>query len=278
MAVESRKPVFGFPLFHFAIMLDPRFALAHAGMASACSTVFEWHEQNVRWIERASECCTKALELEANLPEALSARARTFYAQQKYAEAIENARLAIERKADCLGAYNVLARAYFATDRWQEAAALTDRAVQVCGDDYNVYSPLINALDRLGRTEAATELRRRRLSLLEQHLQQLPEDVRARILLASNCASLGDGTAAVRELNVAITLRPNDSNVLYNGVCVYAKLGRKEEALDMMERALKSGMVNVDWYRRDPDLLSLRDEPRFQRMTEDLERRKAESA
>lgn len=261
---ETRSDLdFAIQMFEFAIVLDPAFALAHAGIAAACSTVYEWHEQSPRWIERAVDACERALQLEPKLPEALAARGRTFYAQKKYPEAIENARLAIERKPDCAGAYNVLARAYFATDRWQDVAALVDRALEANGDDYNVYIPLIVSLTRLGQTEAARNLHQRRMRVLEQQLERVPEDVRARILLASSFASAGDEGPATRELQIAVALRPNDSNILYNAACAYAKLQKKLEALDMLERSQACGFGNTDWWTRDPDLTCLRDEPKF---------------
>ena len=130
-------------------------------------------------------------------------------------------------------------------------------------DDYSVYSPLINAFDRLGHVGSANNLRRRRLPALQQHLERVPEDVRARILLASTYASLGEAAPALRELDVAVALRPNDSNILYNAACVYAKIGRTTEALDMLDKSQACGFGNVDWWTRDPDLASLRDEPKF---------------
>jgi non-specific serine/threonine protein kinase len=268
---------FALQMFDFAVMLDPRFALAYACIASACSTVYEWHERNARWIERAVEACARALELEANLPEALAARGRIFYAQRKYAEAIDNARLAIERKPNCPEAYNVLARAYFSSDRWPEGVDLIGRAVEFSGDDYNIYPPLCNCLSGLGQMDKADALKQRHMAVLQQHLQQVPEDVRARILLASAFASTHDEAGAAREINVAVTLRPNDSNILYNAACVFAVLGRKDDAIGMMERVVDSGLSNVDWWTRDPDLQSLRDDPRFQRLM-DLTRQKAQSA
>src|SRR5206468_4092948 len=37
--------------YEFALVLDPGFALAHAGIAGVYSTIYEWHEQSPRWIE-----------------------------------------------------------------------------------------------------------------------------------------------------------------------------------------------------------------------------------
>ncbi len=90
--------------------------------------------------------------------------------------------------------------------------------------------------------------------------------MRARILLATQHAFFKDEAAAVRELQVAVALRPNDSNVLYNAACVYGLFERKREALGTIEKAVAAGFSNMDWLARDPDLACLRDEPEFQRL------------
>jgi tetratricopeptide (TPR) repeat protein len=250
-------------------MLDRGFALAYAGIANACAAVYEWHEKNERWVERGLAACEKALKLEALLAEALVARARILYAQKRYPEAIQFARQAIERKPDCPGAYNVLGRAYFASDHWQEAAALAGHAVEVNGDDYNMYLPLINSLGNLGRPEEVRALRQRQIRVLEQQLELVPEDVRARILLACNHAAFGNENAAIQELQVAVVLRPSDSSILYNAACVYGLFQRKQEALDLIRKAVAAGYHNLDWIARDPDLACLHGDPEFQSFLEE---------
>jgi tetratricopeptide (TPR) repeat protein len=267
---ETRTDMeFALQMYEQAIMLDPGFALAYAGIANACAAVYEWHEKNERWVERGLAACEKALKLEALLAEALVARARILYAQKRYPEAIQFARQAIERKPDCPGAYNVLGRAYFASDHWQEAAALAGHAVEVNGDDYNMYLPLINSLGNLGRPEEVRALRQRQIRVLEQQLELVPEDVRARILLACNHAAFGKENAAIQELQVAVVLRPSDSSILYNAACVYGLFQRKQEALDLIRKAVAAGYHNLDWIARDPDLVCLHGDPEFQSFLEE---------
>ena len=170
---------FALQMFEQAIKLDPGFALAHAGVANVCGMIFELREQHPRWIERGLTACDRALALDPQAAEVLAARARVYYAQKKYEQAAQHARLAIERKPDCEGAYNILGRALFASDRWQEAAALVDRALEANGDDYNTYIPYTNALARLGQNAAAARLAERQVAALEQQLELVPEDVRA---------------------------------------------------------------------------------------------------
>src|SRR6266704_1386169 len=253
-------------MYERAIELDSGFALAYAGTANACAAIYEWHERNARWIEKGLAACERALRVERNLPEALVAQARILYSEKKYDRAIPLALQAIERKPDCPGAYNVLARCYFASDHWHEAAALVDRAIEANGDDYNMYIPLITSLMRLGQPEASALLRQRHTRVLEQQIQLVPEDARARVLLASNYASTGEKTAAIRELQIATALRPNDSNILYNAACVYGLFGEKQEALDSVRKAIAAGYKNFDWIVRDPDLTCLRDDPEFARL------------
>ena len=271
---ETRSDLdFALQMYEHAIMLDPGFALAHAGIAQACGTVYEWHDRHERWIERGLAACERALVLEPHLAEGLCARARLLYAQKKYEEAVQFAKMAIERKPDCHGAYNVLARCYFSSDRWREAAALVDRAVEANGDDYNMYLPLMNALENLGDMEGARRLRERLVRVLEQQLELVPEDVRARILLATNYAFFGRQEEAGRELQTAVTLRPNDANILYNAACTYGVMEKKAEALALLGRSRAAGFLNWDWATRDPDLACLRADPEFERLLEEAKQK-----
>ena len=63
-------------MFEHAILLDPGFALAHAGIANVCGLVFEWHEAAPAWLERGRAASERALALDPGLPEALVGRAR----------------------------------------------------------------------------------------------------------------------------------------------------------------------------------------------------------
>jgi len=259
---------FALQMFEQAIKLDPAFALAHAAMANVCAISYEWRGRDPKWIDQGLAACDRALTLDPSLPEALVARGRIFYVQKRYDEAIEYARLAIARKPDCEGAYNVLGRAFFASGRFQEPARLVERAVEANGDDYNMYIPYVTALDNLGDKAGARRLRERHAQVLERQLELVPEDVRARILLASTCPYLDREEDAIRHLQMAVALRPNDSGVLYNAACTYGVLQRKTEALEMLKRAKENGYSNVDWVRKDPDLACVHDTPEFKALFE----------
>jgi len=201
-------------MFEQAIQLDPNFALAHAGIAHLCGLIYEIREQNNTWIERGLSACDRAMALAPDLPEVMVARARLFYAQKKYEEAALIAWRAIERKRDCDGSWNILGRALMVSSRFKEAADLVEQAVEANGDDYNTYIPYLLSLERVERKKEAEDLRRRLAGVLRQQLELVPEDVRARILLANNLAALGEADESVRHLQTAVALRPKDGTTL----------------------------------------------------------------
>ena len=94
----------------------------------------------------------------------------------------------------------------------------------------------------------------------------MPEDARARVLLAANYAAVGQADTAIREANLAIALRPNEATVLYNAACVFCELKRKGEALGALKKAWDAGFRDPDWARKDPDLALLHGDPEFERL------------
>jgi len=251
-------------MYERAIELDPEFGTAYAGLSLVYSLFYEWHGKEQQSMDKALAACEKALSLRANLPEGLSARARILYTQHKYPEAIGYAKQALELKPDCESAYWCLGQSYFASGRYEDAAEIADAAVEAAGDDYNVYVPLITSNDHIGRAEAALELRKTQVRMIRHHLESVPEDVRARILLSGNYAKLGNVQDAVAELKTAVAMRPKDSAVLYNAACTYALLARKQDALALLKRSKEAGFLNPDWAMRDPDLESLHGDPEFE--------------
>ena len=257
---------FAIQMFEQAIALDPEFALAHAGLANACGQFHEWREQHQRWIEKGLAASERGLALQPNLPELLVARARLAFAERKYEEACRYAEEAIQRKPDCEGVYDVLGRALFASGQSHKAADLADRAVAVNGDDYNIFPPYLNSLRTMGRMAEAGVHEDRWVRVLQRQLELVPEDVRARIFLATLYASRKANELAVRELEMAVTMRPKDSNILYNAACAYGIMGQKMDALALLRRAREAGYGNIEWALRDPDLACLHDDPEFLRL------------
>jgi non-specific serine/threonine protein kinase len=257
---------FALQMFQNAVTLDSGFALAHAAIATA-SVEFQLHyDPGETWIERAEAAGKTATGLGKDLPEVKVAQGWIRYARRDYAEAVRLAEDAVERKRDCEGAHYLMLRALFASGRYQEVVTLAERAIESSGTDYNVYVPILGALGALGKQDALVNMRQRVSQALERHLKAVPEDARARMILAGNYAEVGQPDAAAREITLALTLRPNDGLVQYNAACAYCGLERKEDAKVALKKAWDAGFRSSDWVRRDPDLTSLHGDPEFEKL------------
>jgi non-specific serine/threonine protein kinase len=232
---------FALQMFENAVAIDPSFALAYAASANACAMFFCNYSRDQVWVERARETSGKAVALRWDLPEVQVSQAWVLYAAELHDEAVRMAKKAIERKRDCEGAHYLLCRALFAAGRYQEVVDVAETAVEASGEDYNVYVPILNCLGAMGKEEGLRNMRQRRMAALENHLKQVPEDARARILLGSDYAYLGRSDDALRELNLAVTLRANEASILYNAACLYCKLNRRSDAMDALRNPGKQG-------------------------------------
>jgi serine/threonine protein kinase/Tfp pilus assembly protein PilF len=257
---------FALQMFENAVTLDPSFALAYAACANACAMYYSFFSRDPIWVERAREASGKAVALRWDLPETYVSQAWVLYAAGLYDEAVRMVKKAIERKRDCDSAYYLFCRALFAAGRNQEVVDISEAAIGASGEDYNVYVPIINALGAAGRADARQNMIARMIGALQTHLKQVPEDARARVLLGAYYADLGREEEALRELDLAVTLRANEASILYNAACVYCLLKRKADALETLRKAWEAGSKDSVWARRDPDLTLLHGDPDFERM------------
>jgi serine/threonine protein kinase/tetratricopeptide (TPR) repeat protein len=257
---------FALQMFENAVALDPSFASAYAACANACAMYYSFFSRDQVWVERAREASGRAVALRWDLPETHVSQAWVLYAAGLYDEAVRMVKKAIERKRDCDGAYYLLCRALFAAGRYQEVVDISEVAIEASGEDYNVYVPIINTLGGMKREQARLNMTQRTVVALENQLKHVPEDARARVLLGAYYAELGREQDALRELNLAVTLRANEASILYNAACVYCLLKKKKEALDALRQAWEAGSKDAVWARRDPDLSLLHGDPDFERM------------
>ena len=257
---------FALQMFENAVTMDPSFALAYAACAGACAMFFCNFSRDPIWVERARNASGRAVALRWDLPEVQVSQAWVLYATDLHAEAVRMTQKAIERKRDCEGAYYLLCRALFSAGRYQEVADIFETALEASGEDYNVYVPVMNALGALGKEEIRRNVLLRCVAALENHLKQVPEDARARILIGGHYAELNRFEDAMRETDLAMTLRANEASILYNAACNYCLLKTKAQAMEALRKAWEAGFKDSIWARRDPDLTLLRDDPEFDRL------------
>lgn len=260
---------FAVQMFESAISLDASFALAYAACASACALIYYLHKDTTTWAERARDASDRAVALQGDLPEVQVSQAWVLYATGLHDEAAQLVRKALERRKDCEGAYFLLCRALFSAGRYHEVADIVETALEASGEDYNVHVPILGSLGALGNEELRRKVVFRQVTSIENHLKEVPEDARARMILSVDYAELHRVEESLRELNLAMTLRANDPSILYNAACTYCFLEKKVEAMDALRKAWEAGFKDAVWARQDPDLALLHGDPEFERMYPD---------
>lgn len=142
------------------------------------------------------------------------------------------------------------------------AAELFEEAARV-DEDYQARFFAAQSYEALGRTAEAEAAYRRALHVAEQHLAMNPDDPRAATMRAVSLCRTGRKAEGLEWAERARQIDSEDAGVLYNVACVYALEGQAERALDCLEQTMRAGFGDRSWIERDPDLATLRDEPRF---------------
>jgi tetratricopeptide (TPR) repeat protein len=104
------------------------------------------------------------------------------------------------------------------------------------------------------------------LEFVGRILERDPYFVDAIRLHAENLAAKGLFSRALQLDRRLVRLVPEDEIAWYNLACGYAVLGMIDHAFDALQRALELGYRCLKRLSRDPDLKSLRRDPRFARL------------
>ena len=92
-----------------------------------------------------------------------------------------------------------------------------------------------------------------------------PDDAVAWMRLGVSQAASGDASAPA-SLEKAVKLGADSPTDLYNVACGYSLLGRKDEALDWLDRAVAAGFDDRRNLETDADLANIRDTERFRQI------------
>ena len=253
-------------MYENAVSLDPNFALAHAGLANVCAQYYAHFDKQQEWIDRAVAATRRASANGGDAPEIRLAEAWIELVEGRNGAAVEKVKEAIAKDPDVDGGYYLLGRALFVSGRYQEIVDNVEEAMAHGGENYNTTVPIRNALGALGKTDALNNFNYRSIALYEAHLKKVPEDARARVLLAQCFATQGRNDDAKREADVAIALRPDDTMILYNTACVFCIMNNPADALVALRKAKETGYRDPNWVRHDPDLAILHGDPEFERL------------
>ncbi|HEY6912601.1 MAG TPA: hypothetical protein VI356_24680, partial [Myxococcales bacterium] len=120
--------------------------------------------------------------------------------------------------------------------------------------------------EALGRHAEALAAYREALAVVERHMELNPDDPRAATMRAVSLCRVGRREDGLRWAERALALDPRDAGVSYNVACLYALEDETEKALGCLEQVIGAGFRNKEWIERDPDLASLRENPRFHQL------------
>ncbi len=258
-------------MFERAIEIDPTYAPAYAGLAEMHCRYFEWADGGPTARAAAERASLKALELAPQLAESHVARAQVLKVFGRYDEAQKGFEEAIRINPNSFAAHHQYARMCFQSGKFEESVALFRRAAEIRLEDFQCSLLLAQSLRVLGRHDEAREARRDGIRRAERQLELEPNDPRALSLGAAELSHDGQAEKALEWAGRAAAAAPDDPAVWYNIACVYAGLGRKEEALSLLARNFDRGFGDREWVIRDPDFEVLRDDPRFQALLAKLQ-------
>ena len=255
---------FALQMYENAVALDPGFALAHAALACICAQHYYYFERQQQWIDRAVAATRKAIAIGHDSPAIGIAEAWVEFAEGRYTDAVDKTRAALARDPDLDGGYDLLGRALFESGRYQEIVDGMEQALAHAGENYNTAMSIHNALGALGKKDALNNYVHREVAIYEGAVKKVPEDARARVLLAGAYGLQGRFEDAKKEADMAMILRPGDTMVLYNVACNFCLMNNPKDAMIALRKAREAGYANAPWARQDPDLAILHGTPEFE--------------
>ena len=229
-----------------------------------------FHEGTRKSIRHASEMFTNAIAGDQNYALAYSGLADChsylFMYFDKEQENIERAvtasKKAIVLDPDLAEAHAARGLGLSLSAQYDEAEVEFDKSITLNPNLYEAYYFYGRTCRQQGKMEQAA-------SMFEKASEVRPEDYQAVVFLASACRKLGRSTEAEAAAHRAVALvekqlrlNPDDARALCLGGGVLMTLGKTEDAISWANRAQS---IN-----NDPDLDTIRDQPRFQKACEKL--------
>jgi serine/threonine protein kinase/Flp pilus assembly protein TadD len=260
---RRKSLVFARQLFGRAVSEDPRFALAHAAISFCCSLLVHWYGDSPDAnVEQADGASLRALELDPGRAEAHAARGFALWLMNRHDESFAAFEKAAAIDPTLFEARYFYARECFQLGQLERAAELFEQACRV-RDDYEARYFAAQTYSALSRPEEAQRSYRRAVAALDKRIELNPDDARALTMGAVAWCRLGEHARGLELAERALAIDPEDAGIRYNVACLYALEGEKDKAITCLEAAVNSGFAHRDWVDHDPDLDSLRDDPRF---------------
>lgn len=215
-------------IFNEALVTDPRFALAYAGLCESYTIGYD-RSRDTALAAKAEGACRQALARDASLFEVETALANVYLASGRSEQAAVIFRGAVRRDPSNADAYIGLARAYEGQHRTAEAESTYRRAIDADPGYWATYSAWGGFLFQHGRAGAAVAQYR--------HVTELvPAGASGFNNLGAALEMTGDFPSAAHAFEESLALEPTRSAYSNTGTMYYF-LGRFPEAVAMFRKA-----------------------------------------
>jgi TolB-like protein len=282
--------------FTAAVERDPDFALAHAMLAHASAARYFGYEARYKWLQLAERHCQRALQLDAELPEAIMVRAYILWTPHRnfrHREALDDLKKAIAKQPNMDHAYNRMGTILAHIGQTEQALAAYKEArrinpqnlghfniaqAYIWGGQYEQAAEELEAFHRVkpknkyclwfrpqpqlltGDLEGASKL-------MAEAVEAFPAEPLMISLYGLVQAHLGHAEIA-REAAAEACVSPlsfgHTHHTQHQIACIHAVLGDKQLAMLWLEQAVDAGFPCWPYFLRDPSLSNLRGLPEFE--------------
>jgi len=254
-------------MFEYALSIDPNFALAYAALAEAYTYKYVWYDGNLKWLGKSIEAGEKALGIDPNLIEAKFAIGMFYYHQKRFTEAIEIFKKIVEERNDFYPASRWLGITYHILADYESAIKYFEIARSLKPYSEEPLMHLEMSYRKKGDLEEAKKIEKEYLRVAEKKLEINPEDAVTLSRILGVYADEFNFEKALKAAQKVMEIDPEDGLAIYNCACGFARMDRKEEALNCLNIAFILGYKNVsEWVKSDPDFDSLQNEPEFKKI------------
>ena len=260
---------------HQATEIDPAYAKAWALIALAQA---EMRFRHALPEVDALASAERALELDPNLPEALCVKARYLADEEgDFESANRQIETALRLEPDSWEVNKEAARLLNRVGKMREAIPYFEKASSLVDTDYHSSGMLQTCYAAVGDEEGLRRAAQMTLDRTQKLLAQDPSMGSALGFGAVALAALGDGERAKEWIRRALLMDPDNLTMRWNLVCSLSRyLHDKDAAIELLQTFVdKVPPPLIKYLRLDTDLDPLRDDPRFERLAAEAEKRLA---
>ena len=254
-----------------AAEIDPYYAQAWALLGIA--------QANLRYgfgyqVDDGFAAAHSALAIDPGIGEAHIPMARRFEEKGRFDDALAELQKGLSVNPDSWELNKAIANFFMYRGRVAEATAHFEKAAAVMDTDYHAWGMLMGCYHSAGDEDRATEAAKMTLEQVEQVLAQDPSNGAAISFGVSALAAVGERDRAREWMERALLIDPDNLNMRYNFACALAKdFEDREGALRMLESSISRIQGSLGNAEFDPDLDSIRDDPRYHKIMADAKKR-----